>query len=132
MRSSCVDGMMPRDRGILLSPDWGASHPQRHPPFQGIRRPRATAQTADNTGGMRCTVQKDAYHTVSAFTFMAPPGAVIDMSRPDAEKAFVLAEPRLTQGSLELRRELLADSGLIYPCPTGESLDKNPNSSSPS
>src|SRR6266478_9953421 len=64
---------------------------------------------ANNAGGMRCTVQKDAYHTVSALTFVTPSGAVIDTSRPDAEKQFALAEPQLAEGLLELRRELLAD-----------------------
>jgi len=64
---------------------------------------------ANNSGGMRCTVQKDAYHTVSALTFVTPSGAVIDTSRPDAEAAFARAEPRLAEGLLELRRELLAD-----------------------
>jgi D-lactate dehydrogenase len=64
---------------------------------------------ANNSGGMRCTVQKDAYHTVSALTFVTPSGAVIDTSRPDAEKQFALAEPQLAEGLLELRRELLAD-----------------------
>src|SRR4029077_238320 len=67
---------------------------------------------ANNSGGMRCTVQKDAYHTVSALTFVTPSGAVIDTSRPDAEKEFALAEPRLAEGLLELRRELLADPAL--------------------
>jgi D-lactate dehydrogenase len=64
---------------------------------------------ANNAGGMRCTVQTDAYHTVSALTFVTPSGAVIDTSRPDAEKEFALAEPELAEGLLELRRELLAD-----------------------
>ncbi len=64
---------------------------------------------SNNSGGMRCTVQNDAYHTVSALTFATPSGAVIDTSRPDAEKKFALAEPELAQGLLELRRELLAD-----------------------
>ena len=64
---------------------------------------------ANNSGGMRCTVQKDAYHTVSALTFVTPSGALIDTSKPDAEKEFALAEPQLAEGLLELRRELLAD-----------------------
>jgi D-lactate dehydrogenase len=67
---------------------------------------------ANNAGGMRCTVQKDAYHTVSALTFVTPSGAVIDTSKPDAEKDFALAEPQLAEGLLELRRELLADPAL--------------------
>src|SRR3989441_408915 len=64
---------------------------------------------ANNAGGMRCTVQRDAYHTVSALRFVTPSGAVIDTSKPDAEKEFALAEPQLAEGLLELRRELLAD-----------------------
>src|SRR5579863_8422087 len=36
---------------------------------------------ANNAGGMRCTVEKDAYHTVSALTFIMPSGAVIDTSK---------------------------------------------------
>ena len=64
---------------------------------------------ANNSGGMRCTVSNDAYHTVSALTFVTPSGAVIDTSRPDAENEFDLAEPRLAKGLLELRKELLAD-----------------------
>src|SRR6476661_6515407 len=67
---------------------------------------------ANNAGGMRCTVQKDAYHTVPALTFVTPSGAVIDTSRPDAEKKFALAEPQLAEGLLELRKELMADPAL--------------------
>src|ERR1700722_12399923 len=67
---------------------------------------------ANNAGGMRCTVQKDAYHTVSALTFITPSGAAIDTSTPDAEEKFARAEPQLAEGLLEMRRELLADQAL--------------------
>ena len=67
---------------------------------------------ANNSGGMRCTVSRDAYHTVSALTFVTPSGAVIDTSKPDAEKDFAQAEPQLAKGLLELRKELLADPAL--------------------
>jgi D-lactate dehydrogenase len=67
---------------------------------------------ANNAGGMRCTVQKDAYHTVSALTFVTPSGGVIDTSKPDSEKTFAQAEPQLAQGLLALRKELLADPAL--------------------
>ena len=67
---------------------------------------------AAKPAGMRCTVQNDAYHTVSALTFVTPSGAVIDTSKPDAGKKFALAEPQLAEGLLELRRELLADPAL--------------------
>src|SRR6202167_4543539 len=67
---------------------------------------------ANNAGGMRCTVEKDAYHTVSALTFVMPSGAVIDTSKADAKKDFARAEPQLVEGLQELRRELLADQAL--------------------
>ena len=68
---------------------------------------------ANNAGGMRCTVQNDAYHTVSELTFVTTSGAVINTSSPDAEKEFARAEPELAKGLLELRRELLADPVLV-------------------
>jgi D-lactate dehydrogenase len=67
---------------------------------------------ANNAGGMRCTVERDAYHTVTALTFVTPSGAVIDTAAPGAESTFAAAEPQLAQGLLELRRELLADPAL--------------------
>jgi D-lactate dehydrogenase len=67
---------------------------------------------ANNSGGMRCTVQQDAYHTVSELTFVTPSGALINTSQPDAENAFARAEPQLAAGLLELRKEILADPAL--------------------
>ncbi len=67
---------------------------------------------ANNAGGMRCTVQKDAYHTVTALTVVTPSGTVIDTSAPGAEKYFAAAEPQLAKGLFELRQELLADPAL--------------------
>ena len=67
---------------------------------------------ANNSGGMRCTVARDAYHTVSALTFVTASGVVIDTSKPGAEEQFALAEPQLAAGLLELRKELLADAAL--------------------
>ncbi len=67
---------------------------------------------ANNAGGMRCTVEKDAYHTVSALTFIMPSGAVIDTSKANAESDFARAEPQLAEGLLKLRKELLADQAL--------------------
>src|SRR3989442_281123 len=92
-----INSMLER-HGRRLGPDPASSHACT---IGGV--------IANNAGGMRCTVQKDAYHTVSTLTFVTPSGVVIDTSRPDAEKKFALAEPQLAEGLLELRRELLAD-----------------------
>jgi len=67
---------------------------------------------ANNAGGMRCTVDKDAYHTVTDMTFVLPSGTVIDTAAPGAEAAFAKAEPALALGLTELREELLADAAL--------------------
>ncbi|MBP2549739.1 D-lactate dehydrogenase [Neorhizobium galegae] len=67
---------------------------------------------ANNAGGMRCTVTRDAYSTVSALKFIMPSGTIIDTQAPGAEAAFAEAEPELAQGLLDLRGELLADADL--------------------
>ena len=68
---------------------------------------------ANNAGGMRCTLDKDAYSTVVDMTFVLPSGTVIDTAAPDAEAAFGAAEPELARGLLDLRQELLARPELV-------------------
>jgi len=67
---------------------------------------------ANNSGGMRCTLARDAYHTVTDLIFVLPSGTIIDTAAPDAEAAFALAEPALAQGLMALRARLLADQAL--------------------
>jgi len=67
---------------------------------------------ANNSGGMRCTIPHDAYHTVSALTAVLPSGTVIDSGAPGAEAAFAAAEPELARGLMTLREEILADKQL--------------------
>src|SRR5271169_5576470 len=67
---------------------------------------------ANNAGGMRCTIDRDAYHTVRSMTLVLASGTVIDTAQPDAEAAFMHAEPDLAQGLLKLRAELTADTAL--------------------
>ena len=64
---------------------------------------------ANNAGGMRCTLERNAYHTVSSLTFVLASGTVIDTAAPGAEAAFAAAEPELAAGLMQLRSELLAD-----------------------
>ncbi|HMI26258.1 MAG TPA: FAD-dependent oxidoreductase, partial [Streptosporangiaceae bacterium] len=64
---------------------------------------------ANNAGGMRCTLERNAYHTVSSLTLVLASGTVIDTAAPGAEAAFAAAEPPLAAGLLQLREELLAD-----------------------
>src|SRR5580693_1250696 len=67
---------------------------------------------ANNAGGMRCTLERNAYHTVSSLTLLLASGTVIDTAAPDAEATFAAAEPELAAGLLQLRSELLADTEL--------------------
>lgn len=67
---------------------------------------------ANNAGGMRCTLDRDAYRTLADCTFVLPSGTIIDTAEPDAEAAFAAAEPRLAEGLMQLRAELLADPEL--------------------
>jgi D-lactate dehydrogenase len=67
---------------------------------------------ANNAGGMRCTLDKDAYSTVVELTFVLPSGTVINTAAPGAEEAFAEAEPDLAKGLMELRAEVLADPKL--------------------
>ena len=67
---------------------------------------------ANNAGGMRCRLERNAYNTVRSMTFVLASGTVIDTAAPDAEEAFAAAEPELARGLLDLRAELLADKKL--------------------
>src|SRR6202522_1922283 len=67
---------------------------------------------ANNAGGMRCTLERNAYHTVSSLTLVLPSGTVIDTAAPGAEATFAAAEPDLAAGLMRLREELLADDEL--------------------
>ena len=67
---------------------------------------------ANNAGGMRCTIERDSYHTVRSMTLVLASGTVIDTAQADAEAAFMRAEPDLARGLLELRAELIADRAL--------------------
>jgi D-lactate dehydrogenase len=67
---------------------------------------------ANNSGGMRCGVTWDPYSTVESMTLVLASGTVIDTGAPDAEDKFAGSEPKLAQGLLELRAELLADPEL--------------------
>ena len=67
---------------------------------------------ANNAGGMRCTLERNAYHTVSSLTLVLASGTVIDTAAPGAEAKFAAAEPELAAGLLQLREEMLADDEL--------------------
>ncbi len=71
---------------------------------------------ANNSSGMCCGVEQNAYHTLHSMKFMLPSGTVIDTSRPDADDEFHAREPELARGILELKAKAGDQSGV---CATG-------------
>jgi D-lactate dehydrogenase len=67
---------------------------------------------ANNSSGMCCGVEQNAYHTLRSLTFVLPSGAAIDTAAPDADESFRAREPRLAEGLLRLRAEILGSSAL--------------------
>jgi D-lactate dehydrogenase len=90
-----------RKRGRRLGPDPASGHAAT---IGGV--------IANNAGGMRCTLKRDAYHTVSAMTFVLPSGTVINTAEHGAEGRFAELEPELARGLMAIRKELVSDEAL--------------------
>ncbi len=67
---------------------------------------------SNNSSGMCCGVEQNAYHTLHSMKFMLPSGSVIDTSLPDADERFHALEPQLARGVLELKSKLEGNSAL--------------------
>ncbi len=64
---------------------------------------------ANNSGGMRCGVTYDSYSTVTGMTFVLPSGTKINTEEAGAEEEFQAREPKLAEGLMRIREEILAD-----------------------
>ncbi len=67
---------------------------------------------ANNSSGMCCGVEQNAYHTIASMKFVLPSGTVIDTAAPDAEQMFLAKEPKLAQGILELKKKIESNTAL--------------------
>jgi D-lactate dehydrogenase len=67
---------------------------------------------ANNSSGMCCGVELNAYHTLESMAVVLPDGTVVDSSVADAEARFAAESPQIARGLLELRDRVLADPGL--------------------
>jgi D-lactate dehydrogenase len=67
---------------------------------------------SNNSSGMCCGVEQNAYHTLRSMKVMLPSGTVIDTSLPDADAEFHAREPELARGILELKRKLERNADL--------------------
>lgn len=68
---------------------------------------------ANNSSGMCCGVEKNAYKTLESLKFVLPSGTLVDSSVPDASEQLRAREPRIWSGLAELRDRLRADSALV-------------------
>ncbi len=67
---------------------------------------------SNNSSGMCCGVDQNAYHTLASLRFMLPSGTVIDTAAPDAEELFFAREAALARGILELKSRIQGDPAL--------------------
>ncbi len=67
---------------------------------------------SNNSSGMCCGVEQNAYHTLESLTFLLPSGTLVDTAASDADETFRAEEPALAEGILQLKRELESDPGL--------------------
>ncbi len=67
---------------------------------------------SNNSSGMCCGVDQNAYHTLASLRFLLPSGTAIDTAAPDAEDVFFAREPALARGILELKSRIDGDSAL--------------------
>jgi D-lactate dehydrogenase len=67
---------------------------------------------ANNSSGMCCGVDQNAYHTLSSLRFLLPSGTAIDTALPNAEELFIAKEPVLAYGLLELKSRIERDTSL--------------------
>ncbi|MEU6422660.1 FAD-binding and (Fe-S)-binding domain-containing protein [Streptomyces spiralis] len=58
---------------------------------------------ANNSSGMNCGTQDNAYRTMESLQFVLPSGTVVDTAAPDADQALRAREPELHAGLLRLR-----------------------------
>lgn len=61
---------------------------------------------SNNSSGMCCGVEQNAYHTLKSLKFMLPSGTVIDTSLPHADEEFHAREPQLARGILDLKARI--------------------------
>jgi D-lactate dehydrogenase len=67
---------------------------------------------ANNSSGMCCGVEQNAYHTLGSMKFMLPSGTLIDTAAPNADDEFHAREPELARGILELKARIEVNSVL--------------------
>ncbi len=68
---------------------------------------------ANNSSGMCCGIEHNAYRTLLSLRFVLPSGTEIDTAAADAEEAFAAKEPAIARGLMELRSRVRGDPRLV-------------------
>jgi D-lactate dehydrogenase len=67
---------------------------------------------ANNSSGMCCGVDLNAYRTLASMVFVLPDGTTVDSGAGDCEERFLAEAPQIARGLLELRDRVRADASL--------------------
>jgi D-lactate dehydrogenase len=67
---------------------------------------------ANNSSGMCCGIEFNAYQTLDSMVFVLPDGTVVDTSAADAEDRFAQQSPHIARGLLQLKDRIEADTVL--------------------
>lgn len=67
---------------------------------------------ANNSSGMCCGIEHNAYRTLESLRFVLPSGTEIDTAASNAEATFAAAEPAIARGLLELKSKVEGDRAL--------------------
>jgi FAD/FMN-containing dehydrogenase len=67
---------------------------------------------ANNSSGMCCGVELNAYHTLKSMVFVLPDGTTIDSAADDCEERFLAEVSHIAAGLLDLRDRVRGDTSL--------------------
>jgi D-lactate dehydrogenase len=67
---------------------------------------------ANNSSGMCCGIEQNAYRTLESLCFVLPSGTEIDTAAQGAERSFAEREPGIARGLMALKESIARDAGL--------------------
>ncbi len=68
---------------------------------------------ANNSSGMCCGIENNAYRTLDSLRFVLPSGTEVDTAAAGAEESFATKEPAVAAGLIELKARIEKDSRLV-------------------
>lgn len=68
---------------------------------------------ANNSSGMCCGIEHNAYRTLESLRFVLPSGTEVDTAAAGAEQSFAMKEPAIARGLMELRSRIAGEPRLV-------------------